>query len=79
MKSVGELIEDLEAENAKLKKAASRQSRSKALLASLSALAETWRTERDFLATGEGSDRTAATIYDECAIRLLEIVKANRD
>jgi len=32
MKSVGELIEDLEAENAKLKKAASRQSRSKALL-----------------------------------------------
>ena len=35
MKSVGELIEDLEAENAKLKKAASRQSRSKALLAEL--------------------------------------------
>ena len=34
MKSVGELIEDLEAENAKLKKAASRQSRSKVLLAS---------------------------------------------
>jgi len=35
MKDVGQLIEELEAENAKLKIVASRQSRSKALLAAL--------------------------------------------
>jgi hypothetical protein len=48
------------------------------LSASLSALAEKWRTERDFLVTGEGADRMAAQLYDECAGELMEIVKANK-
>ena len=51
--------------------------RSEPLLASLSALIEAWRTERDFLATGTGSDLTAARIYDECAMQAMELVKAN--
>ena len=38
-----------------------------ARLADLRRLAEKWRTERDFLATGEGADRVAAQAYDECA------------
>ena len=38
-----------------------------ARLADLRRLAEKWRTERDFLATGEVADRVAAQAYDECA------------
>jgi hypothetical protein len=53
-------------------------SSSTSLLSSLSALIEAWRTERDFLATGTGSDRTAACIYDECATQAMELVKANK-
>lgn len=50
---------------------------SEPLLASLSTLIEKWRTERDFLATGTGSDRTIARLYDECAQELSEIVRPN--
>ena len=45
------------------------------LEAALRELAETWRKERDFLATGTGSDRSAARLYDECAAALLEKIE----
>lgn len=45
MKDVTQLIEDLEAENAKLKKADSRQSRSKALLDAVLLASNQWRLE----------------------------------
>ena len=43
--------------------------------ATLRELAETWRKERDFLATGTGSDLSAARLYDECAAALLEKIE----
>ncbi|MCK9154734.1 MAG: hypothetical protein M0P12_01320 [Paludibacteraceae bacterium] len=50
---------------------------STSLLADLRGLVETWRTERDFLSTGEGADRTAANVYDECAWQAMELIKTN--